>query len=840
MIRRLTATVLATLLPVLSMMAGTPRIAGGAYYGTNYTVPFAHAYRTLDRLGVDHRKAIDRDTYHMARLGLNAFRLHLWDVELSDSRGNLLDNDHLHTLDYLLAQLKRRGIAVVLTAQTNFGNGYPERNTDPNGAYSYKYEKCRVHDDPAARQAQETYLRALAAHVNPHTGLSYADDPGILAVEINNEPCHSGTEEEITAYINRMADALRQAGWKKEILYNVSHNLDRTPAFYRAGIDGTTYQWYPTGLVKGERRRGNFLPVLDNYGIPFDTIAGFGDMTRVIYEYDPADVLETYLYPAAARTFRKAGFDWVTQFAYDPIDMAAFNSEYQTHFLNLAYTPGKAIGMMIAAEVMRRTPSGKDYGCYPADTVFGDFTISARRNLAALNDGVRYYHTNTTDIAPKNLKKLRAVAGVGSSPLVTTDGTGAYFADLLPGGVWRLEIMPDVYLTTDPFTRPSPGRKVGRIMNDPITLDLDLPGLPEGYSLRRVGSPEIVTARGRRTTLLPGVWLAGPSAGAVAGINGSDKFGEGGNMTVDEYAASVADAPSAAVVIHTPARMAGAGGPLTINAEAVAATRPDSVVVYPADVSFWSDNNRLYRMTESGKHGYTATVGHLTEGKKDNGVYRYNIVVFDGGRAITYPGAVPGTPLDWDFPGCGYYETALYGPSTPVVLLRARENGDGAELSTIPEAWSGISFGFAGQAPAGDDVLRLTKEADAATDIMVISKYIGDIMANAPARGSLRLRTGAVEGTDSVTVALVSRDGFTYSATVAVTSGTTATLDLASLRPDVTLLTPAPYPSFLGRTFTPAPGSVPPFDPAEVETLTVRVKARPETCKVEIAGIWLK
>ena len=95
------------------------------YYGTNYTVPFAHAYRALNALGVDHKKAIDRDVYHMKRLGLNAFRMHLWDVEISDSVGNLLDNEHLDLLDYLIGRMEENGIDIILTAQTNFGNGYP-------------------------------------------------------------------------------------------------------------------------------------------------------------------------------------------------------------------------------------------------------------------------------------------------------------------------------------------------------------------------------------------------------------------------------------------------------------------------------------------------------------------------------------------------------------------------------------------------------------------------------------------------------------------------------------------------------------------------------------------
>lgn len=54
------------------------------------------AYSALDRLEVDRKEAIRRDVYHMARLGLNAFRLHLWDVELPDAAGNLLENDPPH------------------------------------------------------------------------------------------------------------------------------------------------------------------------------------------------------------------------------------------------------------------------------------------------------------------------------------------------------------------------------------------------------------------------------------------------------------------------------------------------------------------------------------------------------------------------------------------------------------------------------------------------------------------------------------------------------------------------------------------------------------------------
>lgn len=86
-----------------------------AFFGVNYTTPFAHAYRAHKALGVDIEKAIRQDVYHLARLGLDAFRVHVWDTEISDSVGNLLQNDHLKLFDYLLAELKKRNIKTIIT-----------------------------------------------------------------------------------------------------------------------------------------------------------------------------------------------------------------------------------------------------------------------------------------------------------------------------------------------------------------------------------------------------------------------------------------------------------------------------------------------------------------------------------------------------------------------------------------------------------------------------------------------------------------------------------------------------------------------------------------------------
>lgn len=516
-----------------------------SYYGTNYTAPFAYSYRALGYLGKDRRRAIDRDIYHIARMGVNAFRLHLWDAELADSAGNLIANDHLDLLDYMINQLEKRGIDIILTAQTNFGNGYPEKNID-TGAFTYDFDKCSIHEDHKAQEIQERYLRQLAKHVNPYTGRSYAADNAIIAMEINNEPCHSGSRSEVTAYINRMAKALRKSGFDKPILYNVTHNPDVTEAYYDADIDGTTYQWYPTGLVSGHERKGNMLPAFDEYTIPWrDTMPGYGKLARVVYEFDPADVLYSHMYPAVARAFRGQGFQWITQFAYDPIDLAPYNTEYPTHYLNLVYTPAKAISMMVAAEAAKETPRGADYGHYPENTRFGHTHISFEDDLSEFNSPEQFIYSNTTAARPVDAAKLRRVAGHGSSPVVSYGGSGAYFLDAIDGtDVWRLEVLPDVTQIDDPFgnTHLKDAKMVATSGEHQIAISL--PALGSDFRYMSLADNTAGSSAGGSFMARPGVYLLAPVQSGFDNALALAKEGAkvAGNIGITEYVAPDDDA----------------------------------------------------------------------------------------------------------------------------------------------------------------------------------------------------------------------------------------------------------------------------------------------------------
>ena len=805
-----------------------------AYYGVNYTLPFAHAYRAVKALGIEPKDAIDRDVYHIARLGLNAYRIHIWDVEITDAHGNLIENEHLDLLDYLISRLEERGISVILTAQTNFGNGYPERN-QPTGGYSYNYEKCRMHDTEECIKAQEHYAESLVQHKNPYTGLTYAADNSIIALEINNEPCHSGTPEAATAYINRMVKAARKGGFKKPLLYNVSHNLlNHTAAFFKANIQGTTYQWYPTGLVSGHTRHGNFLPNVEEYNIPFSGVKGFDKMARVVYEFDPGDIIDTYLYPAVARTFRTAGFQWITQFAYDPIDIADVNTEYQTHYINLAYTPGKAIGMKIASQVVQQVERGEKFAKYPQDTIFGDFVVSYKQNLAILNDGKHYFHTNTTTIEPKNLKQIEEVAGVGASPIVAYEGTGAYFIDKIADNVWRVEVMPDAFVISDPFAKPSPRRKVAITVNKEHNMTLNLPGLSGNYCFRGVNEGNKAEGKAVNGTfsVKPGVYIVGSDREAVEAVNPMDKCG---SIAIGEFVAPK-HSEVEGIVLHTPLQAVPAGSKkISIKAKVVGSTEPDSVVVYPRHISFWNDVNPLYRMKRVGIYDYEAEVPV----KARDAAVEYNIVAFYGGRATTYPQGVEGTPLAWDFTDYRYYSTQVRAAEAPVVLVSADAGLSGIESATIPN-YSRTSARFISREPVCHDVMEFTMTSANDSTQLYLRKYVGDAMRNVAGKSKLCVALGAVKGVQELDVALITRLGITYRKRLQVYDGGIFSIDVSELRQDYTALIPAPYPDFLTRRFS--TDAVLPLvldDVEQVEISTPAVAADAQVT-VQLRGIYVE
>ncbi|MDP4277899.1 MAG: cellulase family glycosylhydrolase, partial [Bacteroidota bacterium] len=693
------------------------------FFGVNYTLPFAHAYRAMGYLGVDRKSAVDRDVYHFARLGINAYRIHIWDVEISDANGNLIENEHLDLLDYLIAKLEQRNIRTILTAETNFGNGYPERNQQ-TGGFSYNYDKGSMHSNPKAVAAQERYLKALVRHINPYTGQAYKDDPFVVGFEINNEPSHPGTAAETKNYLDRMLAALQQAGNRKPVFYNVSQNTQQAETFYSSPVQGTTFQWYPTGLVAGHTRQGNFLPYVDRYSIPFSSTKGFDQKARLIYEFDAPDVMYSFMYPAMVRSFRTAGFQWMTQFAYDPIDMAWANTEYQTHYLNLAYTPNKAISLKIAGEAARTLPRNVSYGVYPADTLFGHVHISYEKDLSEWNTAEQFYYSNKTTTVPKDTRRLTSVAGCGSSPVVAYEGTGAYFLDKLENGLWRLEVMPDAIQVKDPFAKPSLKKHVVKIYWGQWDMFLHLPDLGDRFSVTGINDGNqcrTEAAGGKITAIKPGVYLLQKQGKKPEKSWGSST--KWGTICLGEFVAPAgATQADGYDIVHKPYKTVDAGKPVVIEAVVAGASRPDSVLIYTDQINFWSDQNPSVKMTPGEGYTYRGVLpGTTVTGSR----IRYNLVTFKDGKTQTFPSGVTGSPLDWDYTETTCWESEVVDPQSPVRLVTVTDENSGLDAYTL-SGYIPVRRQLVNPSPEQRDRLRFTFESDSAKPVFFVRKYIRD------------------------------------------------------------------------------------------------------------------
>lgn len=801
------------------------------FFGVNYTVPFAYGYRSHKALGVDLKKAIDDDVYHLARLGTDAFRVHVWDTEISDSLGNLLVNEHLDLFDYLLSKLKERKIRILITPIAFWGNGYPEKD-EKTGSFSAVFGKDKAVVNDTAIRAQENYLKQFYVHVNPYTGLSYKNDPDIIATEINNEPHHSGPLSGATSYVNRLATAIRSTGWSKPVFYNISESPAYAGAIAGADIDGVSFQWYPTGLVANRTLQGNLLPNVDRYTIPFDTIPAFRNKARMVYEFDAGDVLQPVMYPAMARSFRTAGFQWATQFAYDPLHTAYANTEYQTHYLNLAYTPQKAISLLIAGKVFRQSPRNKNYGIYPADTLFGAARVSYIQQLSEWNTNTEFYYTGNTVTIPANAGQLAHLAGTGNSPLVQYTGTGAYFLDKMEEGVWRLELMPDVLSLKDPFEKASPGKEVRRVQWNLQSMTIGLPDLGDEFTITAVnkGNHTHPTAAGHTCALLPGTYLL-TRKGKKADVRKSkidDRIG------LSEFAAPQ-PVRTDLVVNHMPYTELTAGVPATITAIIAGADTSAKIWLegsMPDGKWFRKD---LQHVTAS---GYTAT---LPADQLLPGLLEYRLIVLQGAEYTTFPGGHKGNPYAWDNYHHDTWQSFIASPNTMLSLLDVTKDKD---LITLPAYTPGA---YTAGSRSGQMAIRFSGIGSTADPVSGVSRAVTVQLkgrsGELPAFNTVVIRarvTGKMNA--NARLALITTGATAFAAAFPLTNEfRDIELPLSSLQPDQSLLLPRPYPGFMPLWLKTGSGTT--FDAKaldKVEITNIPDAGIITPYMIEIESVWLK
>ncbi|HSK14224.1 MAG TPA: hypothetical protein VK907_13480, partial [Phnomibacter sp.] len=480
------------------------------------------------------------------------------------------------------------------------------------------------------------------------------------------------------------------------------------------------------------------------------------------------------------------GFQWATQFAYDPMAIAHVNTEYQTHYLNLAYTPAKAISAMIAAEVFRTVPRMAKTNGYPADSVFGPFRVSYRRSLSEMNTAEKFFYTGNTNTIPVNVDALTQVAGTGNSPIIQYSGTGAYFLDKLADGVWRLEVMPDAVPLHDPYERTSPAKTVTAIQWKEHIMRVRSPLLGRGFS---------VIALNRGNTFQPG-----PDADSFSIRPGTYLLTEKGRsfdgssvstfrLPLDGFAAP-APTRHGVHVHHVSSSSAIEGSAIAINATVWGAE--GGKVSLLLSRQGWGRPMEV-PMKQTGPYEWH---GQVPTEMVAPGLLQYRVSVNKDGSYTTFPGNVKGDPLAWDRSPGDHWNISVRPADADIALFHA--STDQVPV-TFPSWRRDVRQGIVPGKVAGSFSFQYRSEQWPPEEVVALQQAVQH--SEAAKAGSYSkvvvrgrsLQNNVIRGR----VILVNKDGAAFSApvTLQAASGETEIL-LSSFAKGRYLLLPRPYPGF--------------------------------------------
>lgn len=740
-------------------------------FGANYCIMSGSDYRMAGLVSNDRKAMIDEDLAQFARMGWTALRLCSWgDWENADKAGNLIVNDHVDLLDYVIAKARARGIYILLTPIHTYDPAFADQVNKPsvNIGFSKYFSREEMGTNRDSIAAQANYIKQLLEHINPYTNTAIKDEPAILLVEMINEPVHH--PENVAgsiAYINTLVSAVRNTGCKKLTFFNVSQDFAIAPAIKSSTVDGVSFGWYPSGLVAGRTLQGNFLQAVDGY--PDMLGADLKGRPRIVYEFDQADLLTGYLYPAMARTYRSVGAQFATMFAYDMLQTAPFNLGWQTHYLNLVHTPRKAVSAVIAAEVMRRLPAYQSYGRYPDNLKFGDFRVSYEDNMSELNADDAFMNAGATNLVPRNPHALMRIVGFDSSGVVDYEGSGAYFFDKVKDGLWRLEVYPDEVLVRDPFEQPQPDKIVSRLLYRSWPMTVHLPDLGGKFYVTPITVPADKPAATRRAAgarfmVEPGVWL----------LSENERVDRAalpmflGRVGFDEYHVNPRLSYPDSVQTLTPKEFA-ADSAVIIRARAATDAMPDELKLWvrPAGARGFGSPIQMQR---SRGNDYVAV---RAAGDLAPGLYQYAISVKSGARVTTFPGAVPQEPGEWPFAMDSHWSFRITPVASPMRLFDPKEDFTRLSFVRPGERYRSAFFQLSPGEADDESALTLTLP-DLGRDTpqrYAAALYVGDIVAarKADARhaDAVEIKLQAVGGKrKTIQVVLIERDGAAWSAAV--------------------------------------------------------------------------
>lgn len=195
----------------------------------------------------------------LARYGINCVRFHhmdaSWGNNIFDNSRNdtqRLDAEQIDKLDFLIAEMKKRGV------YANLNLNVSRRFKEGDGVRDYKklgYAKGATYFNRRIIDLQKDYARQLMTHYNPYTRNEYRNEPAIAVVEMVNE------NSLVEAWVN-----WRLVGKKPEEIEGSGSTWTPLPISYtqelteqynewlneRASMEEMALLWKETGTRKGQ------------------------------------------------------------------------------------------------------------------------------------------------------------------------------------------------------------------------------------------------------------------------------------------------------------------------------------------------------------------------------------------------------------------------------------------------------------------------------------------------------------------------------------------------------------------------------------------------------------
>lgn len=478
-------------------------IDGGevALWGTNYIGCSVGNYGYAKSKNIDPKKMIDRDLDDIFPVSadkkaipdprrLNTLRLHVYETEITDSKGNLVPNENLDLLDYMIAGCEKRDAYFWLTLMAWWNVWSGRNNAFSCSTPIYAMTLC-----PEVWPLEARYIKQFLTHTNRYTGRRLVDEPCFPLIEILNEPrywkysaviaeddpsCSKKDRqrdqrflkmvrarwdamlpsrdwespeswnfyryETIRQYIDFMVGVIRGCGGRQPIAYSgfqadepiiwaiADSKCDAVTTVFYSGLTQTTAADKVSWL---ERTFGNGF------------IEPLRSKARLVYEFDASDTLHQIdLYPAIARNWRDLGVQVACQFHYDSSTNVHLNKGNSTHYLNLLHTPSRFVSFLIGGQTFRALARGTLPESADKDRIVSPpMATSWKENAAWFCDDSLYMQARPASWNPLKIPKSpQRIIAVGSTPYYHYDGSGLVDWKVEPGDerCARLVLLPDV------------------------------------------------------------------------------------------------------------------------------------------------------------------------------------------------------------------------------------------------------------------------------------------------------------------------------------------------------------------------------------------------------------